>query len=192
VAESRGGSKTGFLKFNTHHPCPSLSRRGVTEGLGHANFELDMNPITIRDMQPEDVPDVAAIEKLCFSMPWSEHSFYSEVYGKYSITRVAVSNENIVGYVIARLVLDEGHLLDLAVHPEFRKLGIGRMLLDDIVYGLKLNKCTAFFLEVRASNKYALQLYEKMGFKLIGTRKNYYKLPVEDACIMMLDLKIKV
>ncbi len=151
-----------------------------------------MNSIKIRDMQPGDVHDVAAIEKVCFSIPWSEHSFYSEVYGRYSIARVAITRERIVGYVIARLVLDEGHLLDLAVHPSYRNMGIARLLLEDIVRGLKINKCRAFFLEVRASNTYALKLYEKFGFKLIGTRKNYYKLPVEDACIMMLDLNVRV
>jgi ribosomal-protein-alanine N-acetyltransferase len=147
-----------------------------------------MNAIPIRDMLPDDVPAVAAIERTSFSTPWSENSFYSEVYGKYSIARVAVLSGRIVGYVIARLILDEGHLLDLAVHPEFRMRGIAGMLMKDVMRGLQINRCKAFFLEVRASNSAALKLYEEAGFRVIGTRKNYYKDPVEDACIMMRDL----
>ena len=147
-----------------------------------------MNAILIQDMRPDDVPAVAAIERTSFSTPWSENSFYCEVYGKYSIARVAVISERIVGYVIARLILDEGHMLDLAVHPEFRMKGIARMLMEDVIRGLQINRCKAFFLEVRASNSTALKLYEEAGFRVIGTRKNYYKSPVEDACIMMRDL----
>jgi len=117
--------------------------------------------------------------------------FYSEVYGKYSIARVAIINERIVGYIIARLILDEGHLLDLAVCPEFRMRGIARMLMEDVISGLQINRCKAFFLEVRALNSVALKLYEEAGFRVIGTRKNYYKAPVEDACIMMRDLAVR-
>ena len=153
------------------------------------NHDCAMNAMLIRDMLPDDVPAVAAIERISFSTPWSENSFYSEVYGKYSIARVAVLNERIVGYVIARLILDEGHLFDLAVRPEFRMRGIARMLMEDVMRGLQINRCKAFFLEVRASNSAALKLYEEAGFRVIGTRKNYYKAPMEDACIMMLDLE---
>lgn len=139
-------------------------------------------------MQPGDVPYVTDIERVSFSTPWSENSIYSEVYGRYSITRVAVMDDRIVGYVMARLILDEGHLLDLAIHPGFRKRGIARMLMEDVIRGLRFNRCKAFFLEVRTSNSAALKLYGDLGFNVIGTRKNYYKNPVEDAFIMMLDL----
>ena len=147
-----------------------------------------MDAMAIRDMRPEDVPDVASIERSSFSMPWSENSFYSEVYGRYSIARVAVIRKRIVGYIITRLILDEGHLLDLAIHSELRRRGIARLLLEDVICGLKINSCRAFYLEVRASNIAARQFYEKMDFTDIGTRKNYYINPVEDACILMLEL----
>jgi ribosomal-protein-alanine N-acetyltransferase len=147
-----------------------------------------MDAVVIRDMQPQDVPDVARIERVSFSMPWSENSFYSEVYGRYSIARVAVIKDRLVGYIIARLIFDEGHLLDLAVHSELRRRGIARMLLEDVIRGLKINSCRAFYLEVRASNINARQFYEKVDFTVIGTRKNYYSNPVEDACILMLEL----
>ena len=147
-----------------------------------------MNAIVIRDMRPEDVLEAAAIERSSFSMPWSENSFYGEVYGRYSITRVAVSNDRIAGYVVGRIILDEGHLLDMAVEYAFRRRGIARRLMEDIIGGLRLNRCKAFYLEVRDSNCAARRLYESLGFTIIGTRKTYYKNPVEDACIMMLEL----
>jgi [ribosomal protein S18]-alanine N-acetyltransferase len=147
-----------------------------------------MDAIAIRNMRPEDVPDVASIERSSFSMPWSENSFYSEVYGRYSIARVAVIRKRIIGYIITRLILGEGHLLDLAVHSDLRRRGIARSLLEDVICGLKINSCRAFYLEVRASNIAARQFYEKMDFTDIGTRKNYYINPVEDACILMLEL----
>jgi len=148
-----------------------------------------MDAIDIRDMRPEDVPDVASIERSSFSTPWSENSFYSEIYGRYSVARVAVLRGRIIGYSIARLILDEGHLLDLAVNSELRRRGIARLLLEDVICGLKMNRCRAFYLEVRASNIAARQFYEKLNFTVIGTRKNYYINPVEDACILMLELR---
>ncbi|HMK55328.1 MAG TPA: ribosomal protein S18-alanine N-acetyltransferase [Dissulfurispiraceae bacterium] len=151
-----------------------------------------MNSVSLRDMRPEDVPDVAEIERSSFSTPWSEHSIYSEVYGKYSIARVAVLDDRIVGYVMARLILEEGHLMDLAVHPAFRARGIAKMLMEDVIKGLHFNRCRVFFLEVRASNDTALKLYADIGFNVVGTRKNYYKDPVEDAFVMMLDINAKV
>jgi len=147
-----------------------------------------MIEIALRDMHPEDVPDVAAIERVSFSMPWSENSIYSEVYGRYSITRVAILDKRIAGYVIAKLIVDEGHLLDLAVHPEFRLRGIARLLMEDVSRGLRFNGCKAFFLEVRASNSIALKLYADLGFIIIGTRKNYYMNPIEDAFMMVRNL----
>ncbi|HTZ18187.1 MAG TPA: ribosomal protein S18-alanine N-acetyltransferase [Dissulfurispiraceae bacterium] len=147
-----------------------------------------MDTVVIRDMLPEDVPDAVVIERSSFTMAWSENSFYSEVYGRYSITRVAAIKGRAAGYVIARIILDEGHLLDLAVHPGFRRMGVARMLLEDVIRGLRINRCRAFYLEVRESNAAARGLYENMGFTIIGTRKTYYKNPVEDACIMMLEL----
>jgi ribosomal-protein-alanine N-acetyltransferase len=147
-----------------------------------------MNAISLRDMRPADVADVAAIERSSFTTPWSENSIYSEIYGRYSITRVAELDGVIAGYVMAKLILDEGHLLDLAVHPKYRMRGIGRMLMEDVTRGLSFNGCKAFFLEVRASNAAALKLYADLGFNVVGTRKNYYKNPVEDAFIMMQTL----
>lgn len=144
--------------------------------------------IYIREMYPDDIPDVVKIERLSFTTPWSETSFQSEIYSRYSITRIAELNGIIVGYICVRHIADECHLLDLAVHPDYRRRGIAAMLLDNAIQELRLDGCRFFYLEVRASNYAARKLYEKFGFNLVRTRKGYYVNPTEDAVIMMLEL----
>lgn len=136
----------------------------------------------------EDIPEVESIERLSFSMPWSKTSFRSEIYSRYSITRIAVLNGVIVGYICARHVADECHLLNLAVHPDYRRRGIAKMLLDNVIQELKKEGCRFFYLEVRSSNYAARKLYEKFGFNMVGIRKGYYVNPVEDAVIMMREI----
>jgi ribosomal-protein-alanine N-acetyltransferase len=147
-----------------------------------------MNAVYIREMYPDDIPEIVSIERLSFSTPWSETSFRSEIYSRYSITRVAELNGIIVGYVCVKHVADECHLLDLAVHPDYRKRGIATMLLDNVIQELRVEGCRFFYLEVRASNYAAKKLYEKFGFNMVGVRKGYYVYPAEDAVIMMLEL----
>jgi ribosomal-protein-alanine N-acetyltransferase len=147
-----------------------------------------MNAVYIREMYPDDIPEIVNIERLSFSMPWSETSFRSEIYSRYSITRVAELNGIIVGYVCVKHVADECHLLDLAVHPAYRKRGIATVLLDNVIQELRVEGCRFFYLEVRASNYAAKKLYEKFGFNMVGVRKGYYVYPEEDAVIMMLEL----
>ncbi|MCL5063144.1 MAG: ribosomal protein S18-alanine N-acetyltransferase [Nitrospiraceae bacterium] len=147
-----------------------------------------MNTVYIREMYSDDIPDVVKIERLSFTTPWSETSFQSEIYSKHSITRVAELSGVIVGYVCVKHIADECHLLDLAVHPDYRKCGIATMLLDNVMQGLRIEGCRFFYLEVRASNYAARKLYEKFGFNMVGTRKGYYANPTEDAVIMMLEL----
>jgi ribosomal-protein-alanine N-acetyltransferase len=147
-----------------------------------------MNTVYIREMYPDDIPEIVSIEKLSFSMPWSETSFRSEIYSRYSITRVAELNGLIVGYICVKHVADECHLLDLAVHPDYRRRGIARSLLDNVIQELRIEGCRFFYLEVRSSNYAARKLYEKFGFNMVGIRKGYYVNPVEDAVIMMMEL----
>lgn len=139
-------------------------------------------------MYPEDISAVLWIERQSFTTPWSETSFRSELYSRYSITRVAECDGTVVGYICVRHVADECHLLDLAVHPDYRRRGIARMLLDDVIQGMRIESCRFFYLEVRMSNYAARKLYEQFGFKTIGIRKGYYANPIEDAVIMMLEL----
>lgn len=147
-----------------------------------------MNAVVIREMYPEDVPEVVKIERLSFSTPWSETSFYNEVYNRFCIAKVAELDRVIVGYVCVRRIVDEGHLHDLAVHPRYRRLGIAALLLDEALASLRGWGCRFFYLEVRASNHAARSLYERYDFRTVGTRKNYYAYPAEDAVIMVMDL----
>jgi ribosomal-protein-alanine N-acetyltransferase len=148
-----------------------------------------MQALSVRDMRVSDLSAVIAIEKASFTSPWSEDSVLSEIYAGQSLTRVAAIKESVVGYLIARQIIDEGQLLDLAVKPEYRQQGIAELLMRDLISGLRVKRVVKLFLEVRASNEAAIRLYEKFGFTRISTRKNYYKNPVEDALIMMVEFK---
>ncbi len=139
-------------------------------------------------MYPEDIPDVSEIERQSFTTPWSETSFRSELYSRYSITRVAELNGIVVGYICVRHIADECYLLDLAVHPDYRRRGIAKMLMDNVIQEMRIEGCRFFYLEVRGSNYAARKLYEGFGFRTTGTRKGYYVNPIEDAVIMMLEL----
>ncbi len=147
-----------------------------------------MSRISIRRMSEADVRSVVEIEKASFSLPWSETSFLKEVYKPRSIPKVAILDGILVGYMCVDYVMDEGHILNLGVHPGYRKRGIASALVEDAMEELKLKACKFVYLEVRASNYAAKKLYQSFGFRIVGTRKNYYVAPVEDGVIMMLEI----
>ncbi|HET6515244.1 MAG TPA: ribosomal protein S18-alanine N-acetyltransferase [Thermodesulfovibrionales bacterium] len=143
-----------------------------------------MKKILIRDMREGDIPHVVQIERLSFPTPWSETSFLNEIYKLRSLARVAIFDEVIAGYLCAEQVLDEGHILNLAVHPDFRGMGVAKVLVKQVMEEMRQNGCRVLYLEVRSSNAIAKRLYERFGFRVIGTRKRYYVTPEEDAIIM--------
>ena len=147
-----------------------------------------MTEVFIRDMQLSDISDVLAIERISFTTPWDIRSFEYELGYKDTILKVAVLNNQIIGYVCVRTILDVTHILNLAVLPEFRRRGIGSMLLRDALNELKQLKpdINLITLEVRESNTAAIELYEKFGFKVMGKRISYYDKPHENAIIMGL------
>jgi [ribosomal protein S18]-alanine N-acetyltransferase len=144
-----------------------------------------MSEILIRKMMASDIPHVLKIEQVSFSTPWSETAFFNEVYRPYSLSKIAALEGNIIGYICANYVIDEGHILNLAVHPDFRRSRVGTQLIEDLLEEMKKADCRYIYLEVRLSNIDARKFYECFGFKVIGTRKNYYVSPNEDAIIMM-------
>lgn len=144
--------------------------------------------IFLRRIVPDDVPALLAIEQLCFSTPWSQTSFLSEVRSRHSLSVLAESEGSVAGYVIVRLVADECHLHDLAVHPDRRRSGVARLLMQNLLKEVRETDTRFFFLEVRASNSAALSLYESLGFRSYAKRKAYYENPQEDAVLMRLDL----
>ena len=138
----------------------------------------------ITEMKADHVPQVAALEKLCFADPWSEMSIASELQNLWSYWLVAVSGDTVVGYIGSQSSIDEADVMNVAVQPVFRRQGIAESLISTLVEELKKRGIHALMLEVRASNAPAIALYEKLGFQQVGLRKNYYRNPKEDALIL--------
>ena len=145
--------------------------------------------IVIEDIKEDDLLNVVEIEKEAFSDPWTIDMFYSELFNPISRFWGAKDiSGRLIGYISFWRVVDEAHVLNLAVHQSFRRKGIGsKILLTSIDYWKKEGIKTVL-LEVRRSNKAAQELYEKYGFNVIVVRPRYYKNPVEDALVMALEL----
>ena len=135
-------------------------------------------------MSPAHVAQVAALEKLCFSDPWSENSVASELKNELSLWLVALEDERVVGYVGSQSVLGESDMMNVAVHPDRRRRGVAEALITGLISALKEKGNHCLSLEVRASNVPAIALYGKLGFIQVGRRPNYYRNPKEDACIL--------
>ena len=144
----------------------------------------------IAHMPAEHVPQVAALEKACFSDPWSEKSGASELENPLSCWLVALDGETVAGYVGSQTVMDETDMMNIAVHPDFRRQGVARALILARIGELKKRGSRCLTLEVRASNDPARALYESLGFAHVGTRRNYYQNPKEDALILRKEWEI--
>ncbi|MCL2548353.1 MAG: ribosomal protein S18-alanine N-acetyltransferase [Symbiobacteriaceae bacterium] len=139
-------------------------------------------------MNTDDLEQVHLIEELSFPSPWSVASFSRELTENPVARYLVLAFDNfIVAYAGVWLILDEGHITNVAVHPEFRGRGLGKEILRSL---LKLCTCygvRAVTLEVRPSNDIALALYHSLGFHISGIRKGYYTDTQEDALIMWLE-----
>lgn len=143
------------------------------------NFRAEL---LIRPMRGEDLEFILQIEALSFSSPWTWDHFRQELTKACGRLRVAVVRNQIAGYLIAWLIEDELHIANLAVHPDFRRRGIGEKLVRNALD--EISNCSTATLEVRESNTSARNLYEKLGFSIVGIRKKYYEAEGEDALIM--------
>ena len=143
--------------------------------------------IEFRQMTALDVQQVAALEKQCFSAPWSEKSISGELSNPLSLWVVAVEGDRLVGYVGSQAVLGEADMMNLAVDPAYRRQGAGRKLVSVLIDNLKANDVKCLTLEVRASNEQAIGLYQQLGFLQVGLRPKYYSNPKEDALILRKD-----
>ena len=135
-------------------------------------------------MEQSHVTPIAALEKLCFSDPWSENSIAYELTSRLSYWLVAVENGEVVGYIGSQSVLGESDMMNVAVHPDHRRRGIAEALVLALAKDLKERDNVCLTLEVRVSNEPAIALYEKLGFTQVGCRPNYYRNPREDALIL--------
>lgn len=139
-------------------------------------------------MKPSHVPQIAALEKLCFSDPWSEASVAAECENPLSLWLVAELDGKVAGYIGSQSVPPEADVLNLAVAPDCRRQGLGRKLLCTLTELLHSRGIEALFLEVRPTNQAALALYSDLGFVQVGRRPKYYVNPTEDALILRKEL----
>ena len=145
--------------------------------------------VAIRKMTIEDVPAVAQIDRLSFTLPWPEHSFQYEVLeNRVARCFVAETEENrIAGMVVSWIIVDELHIATIATHPDFRRMGIGARILTEALAEGRAAGARLAFLEVRATNEAAQAMYRKFGFEVTGKRPRYYKDNGEDAILMTLE-----
>jgi ribosomal-protein-alanine acetyltransferase len=144
--------------------------------------------VDIRKMTAEDIPAVVALDQISFSLPWPERSFRFEATANpASRCWVAEVDGRIVGMIVAWLFVDEVHIATLATHPDFRRQGIARQLLLHVLQLAVKEGAVSSFLEVRAGNVAAQDMYHKFGYKESGRRPRYYKDNNEDAILMTLE-----
>ena len=146
--------------------------------------------IHIRDAIARDLPRIIEIERLAFPAPWTLASFERELTLPFSRIMLAIPAEggaSIAGFMCRWLIADECHILNIAVHPDSRRLGIGTVLLSEAISEAKSTGAGVVTLEVRRSNLAARQLYRKFEFEERRLRRHYYG-PGEDAIIMELRL----
>jgi len=134
----------------------------------------------------EHIPAILEIELVSNGAPWSERSFRNELNHPYGIMLVAKEGNNVVGYAGAWLVVDEAHITTVAVAPNARRRGIGRLLTEEILKQAKERGMACSTLEVRAGNEAAIELYKQLGYQETARRKAYYPDNQEDALVMWL------
>lgn len=150
----------------------------------------DQIQIVIDPMRLRDVPGVLVVERLSFPTPWSRQAFLSELFENdraYYI--VAKDKDRVIGYAGIWLIAGEGHVTNVAVHPDYRQQGIGRRLLVTLEELIRNRGGDRLTLEVRVSNTWAQHLYQSLGYVAAGLRKGYYRDNNEDAVIMWKELE---
>ena len=144
--------------------------------------------IELRRLGPRDLPQIEEIERRSYPTPWSRSMFAGEIAKASSVCLGAYDAEigHLIGYLIASRYVDAWHVMNVAVDPERRRLGIARRLLNEL-FNLTSDGRRGYTLEVRVSNADAIALYEEMGFQARGVRRAYYTDNREDALIMWRD-----
>jgi ribosomal-protein-alanine N-acetyltransferase len=142
-------------------------------------------------MEEKDLPAVLEIERLSFPNPWHESTFHGEIQHRPISFPLAVVHKTlgrVIGYVIFWVIGEDVQINNIALHPDFRGLGIGERVLRQVIEEVKFRGARQITLEVRPSNTAALSLYKKLGFRMLAIRKGYYTMPPEDAIVLGLHL----
>lgn len=152
-----------------------------------------MDGLRISEMNEVDLRDVLTIERCSFPLPWSEGMFMAELSLDFSYNFVAKLNhggneEVLVGYICFWVIEGEAHLLNIAVKPDYRRMGLGKHLMRFLIDFCRTENVERLTLDVRPSNSSAIKMYRKMGFREEGLRPRYYADNGEDALIMGLEL----
>ena len=140
--------------------------------------------MTFREMTVEDLEQVVEIENRLFSDPWTKECFFTFLTKENTMFFVIEEKEKILAYCSMQTVLDEGDILNVAVSPDRQREGIGYFLVDSMLKMAEMIGIHIVHLEVREGNGTARRLYERLGFKEDGLRKNYYTDPTENAVLM--------
>jgi len=143
-------------------------------------------PPNFRTMRQSDIPEVTAIESRTYDFPWSSGIFRDCLLAGYTSV-VLERDDGIIGYGIMSVAAGEAHLLNICIKQDFRRQGVGTMLLQYLLERARRFAADRIFLEVRPSNEPALSLYERMGFRILGVREGYYKARQgsEDAVVLV-------
>ena len=144
--------------------------------------------MTFREMLVEDLEQVVDIEQNLFSVPWTKEGFLTYLMKKDTMFFVVEEKERILGYCSMMTVLDEGDILNVAVRSDRQKEGIGQFLVDSMLRMAEMQGIKLVHLKVRQGNETARRLYQRLGFKEDGLRRNYYENPVENAVLMTKEM----
>jgi ribosomal-protein-alanine N-acetyltransferase len=142
-------------------------------------------------MEVMDLRSVLEIEGLSFPHPWHESTFRGEIQHRpisFPLVVVHTTLNRVIGYVIFWLIGEDVQINNIAIHPDFRGMGVGEHVMRQVIEQVRFQGASLITLEVRPSNTAALALYRKLGFKLMGIRKGYYTIPPEDALVLGLHL----
>lgn len=147
---------------------------------------MSLVELEIVELSEDALQEVNAIERVSQDRPWSQSSFRRELHVSFSkiLGARSLEDQRLFGYLVFWHVSDEIHVLNIAVHPDARRRGIGRQLVEASVSIGRNLQATVMYLEVRASNHAAILLYKSLGFTVVQTRENYYPDNLEDALVM--------
>jgi [ribosomal protein S18]-alanine N-acetyltransferase len=139
-------------------------------------------------MEFPDLAQIIAIERSSFSDPWPEFAFLRAISTSTCHTRVVRKDGTVAGYLVGYINGPEMHIANVAVRPDFRRQGVARALLIEVLANGEID-CDHAILDVRESNQSAIRLYESLGFRRVGRRRAYYRYPSEDALVMRVELQ---